>query len=237
MGESDGYGHAPVAVVACLWLLFGGSHIALAAVRNRLVPRLGEVGFIALFYIVAATSFAALVSYYAAHRFDGWPGLALAGVPALREVLMSFAVLGLALAGAALAVYPRLPSALFGQPIRQPRGIERITRHPFFAGMAVFAVAHALLATHLVGTVFFGGVVLLIAAGARHQDHKLLARRGLPYADYLTVTSTVPFLAIIARRQTFAWRELRSVPLAIALGLALAARHWHDSLFAGVDGG
>jgi drug/metabolite transporter (DMT)-like permease len=83
--------------------------------------------------------------------------------------------------------------------------------------------------------VFFSGVVALIAAGARHQDHKLRTRRGPPYADYLAVTSTIPFVAIVAGRQTFAWRELPAAPLAIALGLALAARHWHDSLFA--DGG
>jgi uncharacterized membrane protein len=223
----------PAAVVACLWVLFGGSHIGLAAVRGRLVARLGEVGFIALFYSVAATSFAALVSYYAQHRFDGVPGFALAGVPALRWVLMSVAMLGLTLAGSALIIYPRLPSALFGQPVHPPRGIERITRHPFFAGIALFAVAHGLLATHLIGTVFFGGVVLLTAIGARHQDHKLRARRGPAYADYLAVTSAFPFAAIAAGRQTFAWRELPAASLAIALGLALAARHWHDSLFAG----
>jgi hypothetical protein len=97
----------PVLVVAGLWLLFGGSHIALAVIRNRLVPRLGEMGFIALFYLVAATTFAALISYYAAHRFDGAPGLALGGVPVLRLGLMVLAVLGLMLAGSALTIYCR----------------------------------------------------------------------------------------------------------------------------------
>lgn len=165
-------------VVACLWLLFGGSHVGLAAVRGRLVPRLGEIGFVVFFYVVAAVSFAALVRYYAMHRFDGVPGLALAGVVGLRWPLMGVAVFGMAISVAGLYSYPRLPSALSAQRIRAARGIEKVSRHPFFAGMGLFALAHALLVTHLVGTVFFGGLLLFVAAGARHQDRKLVAPCG-----------------------------------------------------------
>ena len=66
----------PVIVVAVLWLLFGGTHIGLAVapLRGRLVARLGEIGFVALFYLVAAASFAALVSTTPTHRFDGPAG-------------------------------------------------------------------------------------------------------------------------------------------------------------------
>jgi uncharacterized membrane protein len=227
----------PALVVAALWLLFGGTHIGLASqsVRGRLVARLGEMGFTALFYLVAATSFAWLIAFYAAYRFEGVPGLALASVPALRWGLMIAVVAGLMLSVPALAVYPRLPMALFEQPIREPRGIERITRHPFFAGTALFALAHALLATHAVGAVFFGGLALLAILGARHQDGKLLARRGRAYADYLAATSAVPFAAIVAGRQRLVWNELPMVGLGLGLALALALRHWHDALFA--DGG
>jgi hypothetical protein len=72
--------------VAGLWLLFGGTHIGLATrpVRSRLVARFGEAGFTAIFYLVAALSFAWLISYYAAHRFDGAAGLDLAALPAAR---------------------------------------------------------------------------------------------------------------------------------------------------------
>ena len=42
-------------VTALLWLLFGGTHVGLAArpIRSRLVRGLGETGFIALYSIVA----------------------------------------------------------------------------------------------------------------------------------------------------------------------------------------
>jgi len=222
----------PALMVALLWLLFGGSHVGLAAVRGRFVARLGEFGFIAFFYAVAAVTFAALVMYYAEHRFEGAPGLALADISVLRWALIGVAVLGFMLTAPALISYPALPSALFGQPIRSPRGIEKISRHPFFAGIGLFALAHALLATRLVGTVFFGGLVLLVVVGIWHQDRKLLARRGAPYAAYLASTSAVPFAALLSGRQQLGWRELPFGALAAGFGLALALRQGHDALFA-----
>ena len=125
-----------------------------------------------------------------------------------------------------------MPSALFEQPIRSAQGIEKITRHPFFAGTALFALAHALLATRLVGTVFFAGLVLLIAIGVRHQDRKLHARRGGPYAAYVASTSAVPFAAVFSGRQRLTWSDLPIGGLAVGLVLALALRRWHDVLFA-----
>jgi len=224
----------PAVAVALLWGIFGGLHIALSAapIRARLVAHLGEAGFIGLFSLAATLSFGMLVRYYATHRWEGMPSLALGGVAALRWTLMGLVVIGIVLMVAGLAVYPRLPSALFGQPIRTPRGVERITRHPFFAGSALFALAHALLATRLVGAVFAAGLALLAIAGARHQDARLLASRGKPYADYLAATSGVPFLAIVRGHQRLVWRELPAGALAVGLGLAAVLRATHGVLFA-----
>jgi hypothetical protein len=98
----------------------------------------------------------------------------------------------------------------------EPRGIERITRHPFFAGTALLGLGHALLASRLTGVVFFGGLALFALAGAWHQDRKLLATRGAAHAALLARTSLVPFAAIVAGRQRLVVGEL---PLgAIALG-------------------
>lgn len=223
---------APAMIVALLWILSAGSHIGLGVYRERLVRRLGPIGFTALFYVVAAVSFAALVTSYAAQRFDGLPGIGL-DASAVRWPLMAIAVLGLALCVPGLRSYGRMPSALFDQPVRAVRGIERVTRHPFFAGMALFAAAHVLLATRLVGTAFFAGLFLLATVGAWHQDRKLRARRGPVYASYLTATSAVPFVAVVAGRQPFVWRELPVAAFGIGVLLALAARAWHGALFAG----
>lgn len=223
----------PALVVALLWLLFAGTHFGLSNNRARtaLVGRLGELGFLALFYVIASACLTVLVTAYTARRFDGAAGLALAGVPAWRWVLWAVSAVGFTLAGPTLLVYPRLPTALFAQPSWSPRGLERITRHPFFVGFALFALAHALLATRLVGTVFFGGFAFLTIVGACHQDRRLLARWGKPYADYLDATSLVPLAAIVAGRQRLVWRELPA-EVVMGIGVAVALRTLHDAILA-----
>ena len=224
----------PALVVALLWLVFGGLHIGLAtaAVRDPIASRLGPLGFGIFFSLFAAPSFAALVSYYATHRSEGLPGLALGSVALLRWVLVPLVGAGIALTVAAFDVYPRSPMALFGPPIRGPRGLERVTRHPFFAGVALLALAHVLLATRLVGTVFVAGLALLAILGARHQDAKLLRLRGRPYAEYLAATSAVPFGALLAGRQRLDWRELPLGTLAAGVVLAFVLRSVHEGIFA-----
>src|SRR2546427_543557 len=116
--------------LTALWLVFGGMPIGLATcrVRDGLVSRLGERGFLALFSLIAAVSFSVLVHYYTLHRFDGPPGLALGAVPALRWTLMAVVVVGVGLIAASLVVYPRSPLALFHKTGGAPPGLERATR-------------------------------------------------------------------------------------------------------------
>jgi len=220
--------------LTALWLVFGGMHIGLATcrVRDGLVSRFGERGFLALFSLIAAVSFSVLVHYYTLHRFDGPPGLALGAVPALRWTLMAVVVAGIVLIAASLVVYPRLPMAVFNETVRAPRGIERVTRHASFVGLALLGAAHALLATRLVGTVLMGGLTVFAVAGAWHQDRKLLRQRGEPYAAYLEATSTVPFGAIVAGRQRLASQELPVGAIALGVVLAVLLRTVHGSIFA-----
>src|SRR5438552_19216390 len=117
--------------LTALWLVFGGMHIGLATcrVRDGLVSRLGERGFLALFSLIAAVSFSVLVHYYTLHRFDGPPGLALGAVPALRWTLMAVVVAGIVLIAASQVVYPRLPMALCNETVRAPRDLPPVTGH------------------------------------------------------------------------------------------------------------
>lgn len=224
----------PVLGVAVLWLAFAGTHIGLATrrIRGALVGGLGEWGFIGLFSAVASIGFAALVHFYAAHRFAGPPGLALGTTPWLRSVLMAAILLGLVLALASLHSYPASPYALGNALAREPRGLERVTRHPFFVGMAITGGAHALLASRLVGTVFFGALAAYALVGAMHQDRKLLAQRGRPYADYLAATSLLPFGAALTGRRRITWAELPWFALAGGAIVAWVLATVHDSIFA-----
>jgi uncharacterized membrane protein len=223
----------PALGVALLSLVFAGLHVGLATrrVRAALVARLGERGFLALFSAVAAIGWTALVHYYAVHRFEGAAGLALGG--ATRLVLMTIVVVGLVLALTALASYLSSPYALNnGDGPHVVHGIERITRHPFFAGVGMAAAAHVLLAPHLAGAVLSAGLAVLALGGAWHQDRKLLARRGRPFPEFLATTSLVPFAAIVAGRQRLVLRELPWAVMAVALVLVALLRRGHAGIFA-----
>jgi len=64
-------------VVTLLATLFVVTHIAMSTtpIRSSLVRKIGESRFVTLYGVVALIEFAALLVYYAAHRFDGPPGL------------------------------------------------------------------------------------------------------------------------------------------------------------------
>jgi uncharacterized membrane protein len=223
----------PVLLVALGFCLFASTHVGLALppVRRVLVARLGRWGFTALFVVVAWVTFGIAVSSYAAHAGEGAAGLALGRFPSLRAGLIALIALGSMLMSSAFAGYARSPYALGGERVSTPGGIERVTRHPFFVGVALLGAAHALLATRLVGAVAMGSLALFAVAGAWFQDRKLLALRGRPYADYLAATSMLPFAAVAAGRQRVVWRELPYGMLALGLALAWALRALHARLF------
>jgi uncharacterized membrane protein len=221
----------PVLRVALGFALFAATHLALGAprVRTALVARLGPQGFTLLFSLVAWLTFGFAVSTYAAHAGEGPAGLALGASPVARIPLIGALVLGVMLMTGAFARYSRSPFAIGAEKAGDPRGLERVTRHPFFVGLALFGVVHALLATHRVGAVAMGSLGLLAAFGAWFQDRKLLALRGESYQDYLAVTSAIPFAAILAGRQRLVWGELpyRALLLGVAIAALLRAVHAH----------
>lgn len=214
--------------------LFVASHLGLsqASVRSRLVARLGEWGFLWLYFAVAAMTFGAAAVFFADHRLDGPPGPALGRFVPLRWALLVAVVLGVMAMVASFASYERSPYSLQGRRAREPRGLERVTRHPFFAGMALFAAAHAVLATHLVATVFMVALGLLAVAGAWAQDRKLLRLRDESFARYLAATSAVPFAAIASGRQKLVWGEMPATELLLGLVSALLLASVHDRIFA-----
>src|SRR2546426_468732 len=173
----------PILTVGIVWMLFGLTHVGLATsgIRGRLVSSLGEPGFTYLFSAIASVLFTVLVTTYAGARFEGAPGLALGRFALLRPALIAAIVFGVTLMTASFATYDRSPYTILGKGSFPPaRGIERITRHAFFAGLVVFALAHALLATRLVGTVFlaaFFGVLIAILVGTLRREKMKRSRR------------------------------------------------------------
>ena len=222
---------SPASIVLCAWLLFGGTHLLLGSppLRTRLIARFGERGFVLLYSAIAALTLTLLAAVVARYGSEGARGPALSAVPAAKWTLGAVAFFGATLAAAGLLNYFRSPIALLrralGRPVAlaAPAAVERITRHPFFVGLALLTGAHALLAGTLAGAVYFGGFVVLVLAGIPMQDRKLRARHGEVYAGYVAATSALPFVA--AARNTIAWRDF-IVPALAAAGVAALHPLW-----------
>jgi uncharacterized membrane protein len=223
-----------ISTMCTLVLLFIGSHVGLTLrpVRSRLAAALGEWGFLAIYFAVAAASFTAATVYYADHRLEGprpragWRRSAPAApdLPAVAGVVRW--------SRAFQAIRGRPTASREAAPGAEPRGLERVTRHPFFAGMALFATAHALLATHLIGTVLMLGLGRVadrrpVASG---PEARAPPRRG--FAEYLRATSAVPFAAIAAGRQSPGVARLPFSVMAAGLAIAAGLRGVHGEIFA-----
>lgn len=222
------------AVVLSAWVLFAATHLLLGLPpwRDRLAARYGEQQFVALFSAVAAVTLGllALAVWTQAGTDPAAPGVtdpALGRAPVARALLLVVSWLGLTLATAGLLNYMRSPMALFRRQLHAPAGIERITRHAFFVGFALFAGAHALLASTLASALHFAGYALLAIGGSWLQDRKLAARHGAPYRDYLAQTSLLPFVAVLQGRQRLPRDErmTRRLALSAVIALLLFAAH------------
>ena len=159
---------ATIAIVL-LWLGFGGSHIALSvlSIRDQLVRRLGEWPFRGLYSLVSFAFFIPLVWVYAAHKHAG-PQLWFLSHGVALLLLM---YLGMAVAFTLLVaafVRPSPAAVVPGDPT--PKGVFRITRHPLFMGIAVFALLHLLPNGSAADVAFFGGFVVFVLIGGWHQD-------------------------------------------------------------------
>jgi uncharacterized membrane protein len=222
-----------VTTTALLVGLFVGTHLlpGLPRIRGPLVARLGELRFALAYSLVSWATLGAMLWYYASHGSGGPPGLGLASIPACWWTAVILMTMGMVLMVAILAPSGYLASSLvvFGRHSREPRGLERITRHPFFVGLTLLCIGHILVADRLVGVIVFSGFGLLAVVGAVLQDRKLLLRRGEEHAAYLAATSSVPFLAILRDRQSLALHELPWLFLGLGLPGAWATRALHGT--------
>jgi len=216
--------------IALLWLAFAATHMGLSSLRlrPRLVSALGEVGFQGMYSGVALVLFISLCWIYFAHPHSGphlWYLGANAAVRWVGYVGLAFA-LGLTVGGLAQ------PSPAGMLPARgSPTGPLRITRHPAFMGAGLFGLFHLLTANvNAAELAFFAGFPAFAVAGCWHQDRRKLATDAA-YARFYAETAFLPFA------KSGGLRGLREMPVALAVGVALAfgLRWVHADWFGGVD--
>ena len=219
----------PVLGVALLWLAFTVTHVGLSSlrVRPRLVGALGEIGFTALYSVIALAIFVPLMWLYFASKHAGTMLWVLPRGPVLTSVVY----LGMAVAMVLLVSSFVQPSPAGMAPAAlTPRGVQRITRHPLVMAFVVFGLVHLLPNGSTADVAFFGGFAAFALVGAAHQDQRKLVTGPPGYRDFCEHTPFIPFTG----RDTLAGlRELS--PIAVIGGLALTATilYFHSRWFGG----
>ena len=214
-------------IASALWF---GIHpgIAGSKLRQKLAARSGDRGFRGFFALLSLGSLSWLIWEYGRA-----PQVQLWSTPeALRFAPLIVVPLAFVLFVGAFTV-PN-PTAVGGERVlsrpEPARGALRITRHPFFWSLIVWAFAHIVANGDLASLLFFGSLLLTAAVGTVDIDRKRLHTDPAAWAKFAAVTSNVPFAAIVACRNRVAPAEL-AVPGLIGLGLAALTLYFHASWF------
>ncbi|MDP3940113.1 MAG: NnrU family protein, partial [Deltaproteobacteria bacterium] len=211
------------------WITFGGSHILLSHGSNRsaLTGKLGPLGFSGVYSRIARAAFTVLVMAYFPARHAGAPFWDLRlSIPAVR-VTEALAYVAFFLISAGLLAPS--PLSLGSRDPYEPRGLTRITRHPFLAGTALLGLAHCIPNGFPSDLAFFGGLSLFSLAGAFHQDARK-RREAAPEAQaFFEHTSVIPFAAILAGAQTLKPGELPWLRGGVGVVAAYLIRNYHDN--------
>jgi uncharacterized membrane protein len=187
---------------------FVGIHVGIAGtrVRDGLVARLGEQAYLGLF---SALSLGGLIwlttAYGAAPYVVTWGQLSGLRPVALVTVLLAFVLVVLGLTTPSPTVVGGEKTLKAAEPAT---GIQRVTRHPFLWGVALWAATHLVVNGNRKAAVLFGSMLLLGVVGPWSIDRKRARRFGAAWERYAAVTSNVPFLAIVQGRNTLRLGEI-----------------------------
>lgn len=196
---------------AVLHLLVSGT-----ALRGQLVKRLGEGPYRGLFSLGSVLGIVWLRRAYGqAYATDNHFFWALPYAQHWAGPVMLVALL-LAVPGLA----GRSPTAVGQEGVLlsdpEPRGMQRITRHPFLWGVMLWSAFHLAANGDSASIVLFATFLVVAAVGTRSIDAKRARALGPRWDAYLARTSNLPFAAIVSGRTQLvmgeigAWRLLLS---------------------------
>ena len=219
-------GIGTLALAALAWV---GVHVGIAgtAVRGAAAARLGERGFRLAFSVLSVLAIVFLVgSYNAAPTTPLWAApdwlrwaLPLVMLPAFVLFVASVAAPNATAVGGERALGT------------EPRGIQRITRHPMLWSFALWAAVHVVGNGDTASLLFFGAFGLTALAGMPSIDAKVAARDPEAWDRYAARTSVLPFGAIAAGRNRLALREIGWLPPALGFALWLGLLAFHRTIF------
>jgi uncharacterized membrane protein len=135
----------------------------------------------------------------------------------------------------ACGVMTRNPSAVRQESalraMGEPRGILRVTRHPVLWGIALWATVHLIARGDRASVILFGGMLLLAISGTVLQDWRKDRMIGVDWQRFTSVTSNVPFAAIIGGRNQFRFEEIGWPKVLTGIALYFVLVFLHPYLF------
>jgi uncharacterized membrane protein len=194
--------------------------------RPKAVRLLGERLYQGLYSLVAFAIFVPLVLVYSGNKHLEpliWiiePNLAIDTITRIGNTIAVMLVVA--------GIFRPSPTGVTGTPTRRPLGVQRITRHPLFMGIVLWALMHLLVNGFASDVAFFGGFVLFGLLGSWHQD---LRQKALPDGAYAAFCEQSPFLPFTRRGILKGLREIGVVPIVVGLLAAGLLRYFHAGLF------
>lgn len=218
-------------VAACAYFLLIHFGVSGTTARDALVARLGGGRYRGAFALASLLGLAWMIyAYRHAPSIPLW-GLLLGFRPAAYVLVFIgflFVVIGIATPSPTRV---GMESSLAQGPTIA-RGVLRITRHPFLCGVALWALVHLIVNGDLASLILFGSLLVLAVAGTVSIDAKRRRNFGEQWAQFASVTSVVPFAAIVAGRNQLgpALVEMGIWRLLIAIVVYGAAFYLHGRL-------
>lgn len=215
-----------IAALLTATIVFVAAHLVLSShpIRDTLVARIGERAFSGLYSVLVALPFIWMIAAYSRAPTD-YLWIAPTGI---KHITLTVTIVAAILAVAAVS---RNNPAVAGAPPPKledgPKGIFRITRHPFMWGVALWAITHLMATGDAASVIAFGGLATLAIAGTLHSDSRKRRQHGPTWDVYARQSSHLPFLAIAQGRTRLVWAEIgwRPVVLGFALYLVLLILH------------
>jgi len=187
-------------------LFFAGIHLGIAgtAIRDRAIGLLGKNGYMVAFAVASLIGLGWLVAAY-----NRAPYLITWGMLEWWKPIVIILMLPATLLVVFGLTTPNPTSVAqegtLGQP---PRGIVRVTRHPFLTGVGLWALLHLIGNGDVASLVFFATWAIVALAGTVSIDAKRRRLLGAAWEPFAAQTSIVPFAAIAAGRNRVTPREI-----------------------------
>lgn len=218
-------------MIAGAFLLISHFGISSSPARAVLVGKLGEGPYLGLYSLVSLAALGWLIYAFSnATRFDYlWPlDASLYWVSKLSmPIAVTFMLGGF--------LVPNPTQVGMGDRAADPdpaRGLVRITRHPFMWAVIIWSIGHIVANPDTVAVTFFSIFLLLAGLGTILIDAKKAATLGSSWTQFASVTSNVPFAAILAGRNKLVLSELW-LPVLIGVVGYLAMFWGHEWLSGG----